>query len=209
MTYMKKLIPAGLFVLLSLCALPATAQVVAPPDTLTLINEPIPSEAPVPRSAFIRALIVPGWGHLSMGETRRAAVFIGLQGTSWFMLGKTIMRYNDAHDIELGLEALAIDSVEAEMAQDTALARELTENAAAYAQAVSSYPGLGGARDLARSRRRHREDWIVYTLFFTFAAAVDAYVTAHLAGFPADVTVSGSRDDGLSLGVRVPVGRVK
>jgi hypothetical protein len=113
---MKKLIPACLFMLLSLCALPASAQVVAPPDTLTPINEPIPPDGPVPRSAFIRALIVPGWGHLSMGETRRAAVFIGLQGTSWFMLGKSILRYNDAHSVELGLETLAIDSVEAAMA---------------------------------------------------------------------------------------------
>lgn len=209
MTNTNKLILAGSLVLLGLCAQPTAAQVVAPPDTLSPVTAPIPPEGPVPRTAFIRALLVPGWGHLAMGETRRAAVYIGLQGTSWFMLGKSILRYNDARSVELDLEGLAVDSVEAAMAQDTALARELTENAAAYQQAISSYPGLTGARDLARSRRRHREDWIVYTLFFTFASAVDAYVTAHLASFPADVTVSGSPDDGLSLRLRVPVGRVK
>ncbi|HSJ24078.1 MAG TPA: DUF5683 domain-containing protein [Longimicrobiales bacterium] len=187
-------------------AAPTAAQQVAAPDTLTPVTAPIPSEAPVPRNAFIKALLIPGWGHFSMGETRRGLVYVGLQGTSWAMLGKTIHGLNQVRDLDRGLTAAAADSLAVAMAADTALAREL-ESPTAYEAALLTYPGLQDARNLERSRRRHRQDWIVYTLFFTFAAAVDAYVTAHLSDFPAEITADRSSDNGLSVGVRLPAGR--
>lgn len=203
---MKKLILA-ILAAGALGATPAAAQQVAQPDTLTPVAEPIPPEGPLPRTAFIRALLVPGWGHLAMGEHRRGAVYIALQSTSWFMLVKTMGRLGDARAVERGLELLAIDSVNLAMAQDTALARRLHDDPVAFDDAVDSYPGLTDARSLVTSRTRHRQDWIVYTAVFTFAAAVDAYVTAHLAAFPVDITASRSADNGVSVGVRIPVGR--
>jgi hypothetical protein len=185
---------------------PLAAQQVVQPDTLTAVAEPIPPEGLLPRTAFIRALVVPGWGHLSLGEHRRGAVYIALQTTSWFMLVKTIGRLGDARTAERGIEVLAIDSVNRAMAGDTALARRL-QDPVAYDRALETYPGLSDARSLVTSRTRHRQDWIVYTAVFTFAAAVDAYVTAHLAEFPVDFTATRSADNGVSVGVRVPVGR--
>lgn len=195
-----------LFAWAILAAVPAAGQQVALPDTLTPVTEPIPREGPVPRTAFIRALIVPGWGHFAMGENRRGAVFVALQGTSWAMLGKTMHGLGQARDVERGLELLATDSLNAAIAADTALARQL-ENPTAYENALLTYPGLSDARDLSRARQRHRQDWIVYTIVTTFAAAVDAYVAAHLSDFPAEITADRSRDSGVSLGLRVPVGR--
>jgi hypothetical protein len=189
----------------SVLAGPAAAQQVALPDTLSPVTEPIPPEGLLPRTAFIRALLVPGWGHFSMGEHRRGAVYLGMQSTSWFMLVKTAGRLGDARDAERGIAALAEDSLAAAMAADTALARRL-ERPQAYEEALLTYPGLGDARSLVRSRERHRQDWIVYTLVATFAAAVDAYVTAHLADFPADITATRSLDNGVSVGVRLPLG---
>jgi hypothetical protein len=185
---------------------PAAAQQVAQPDTLSPVTAPIPEEGLLPRTAFIRALLIPGWGHFSMGEYRRGSVYLALQGTSWAMLGTTMHRLGQARDAERSLESMAVDSVARRMAADTALARRL-ENPAAYDEALLTYPGLRDARDLATARQRHRQDWIVYTLVSTFAAGVDAYVTAHLADFPAEITASRSADNGLALGFRLPAGR--
>jgi TM2 domain-containing membrane protein YozV len=191
----------------AISAVPVAAQHEAPPDTLTPVVAPIPPEGPAPRGAFLRALVVPGWGHFYMGENRRGIIYASLQGTSWFMLGKTIGRLGDAREEERGIAALAIDSLATAMSQDTALARRLGEDPDAYERALETYPGLTGMRGLVTARERHRQDWIVYTLVLTFASAIDAYVTAHLADFPAEVTASRSADNGVSVGVRVPVGR--
>lgn len=193
-----------LMLLVSSATSRAAAQV-APPDTLTPVVEPIPREAPAPRAAFIRALLVPGWGHYGMGEYRRGTVYVALQGSSWAMLFKTMHKLGQARDDEGAINALAVDSLAGAMAADTALAARLSDPAQ-YEAALLTYPGLQDARSLVESRERHRQDWIVYTLFFTFAGAVDAYVTAHLADFPVEITATRSRDGGSGLRFSVPVG---
>jgi hypothetical protein len=193
--------------LLPLVADTVAAQAV-PPDTLTPVAEPIPREAPLPRAAFIRALIVPGWGHFHMGEYRRGAIYASLQGTSWAMLFVTLNRVADVRSVERGISTLAVDSLAAAMAADTVLARRLADPDA-FETALLTYPGLRDARNLLESRERHRQDWIVYTLVFTFAGAIDAYVTAHLKDFPVEVSTSRSRDGGAALRFTVPVGRVR
>jgi hypothetical protein len=196
--------------LAALCALllpasPARGQgVVLPQDTIVPADT-IPSEAPSPRAAFIRAMVVPGWGHFGIGEYRRGAVYLGLQATSWAMLVTTINRLDTARDAVRTIEAAGRDSLFALMAADTALAREL-EDPFRFDQVLATYPGLLDARNLAGARRRHRQDWIVYTTVFTFAAAIDAYVTAHLKDFPQGITVAPAADGGLRLGMQLPLG---
>lgn len=200
----------GFAVLLLLgAAAPSFAQVPltpAPGDTLLPRADTIPWEAPNPRNAFIRAMLVPGLGHFGMGEYRRGAIYFTLQTASWAMLVKTALRLEDARDAERLLAGFGRDSIDALMAQDTALANRLRNDPQAYDEAVATYPGLVPARSLVTSRERHRQDWIVYTVVTTFAAAIDAYVTAHLAEFPADIMTGRSRDGGTSIGLRVPVG---
>jgi hypothetical protein len=174
------------------------------PDTM-LVADTIPQELPSPRAAFVRALVVPGWGHVYSEEYTRGAVYFTLQSTSLFMLGKTIRKLNDVEDRDDRLTAQAVDSLAAAMAADSALA-EMLEDPEAYETALLTYPGLQNARSLARARRQQRQDWIVYTLFFTFAAAVDAYVTAHLKDFPADVIAEPSTSGRIDMGLRIPVG---
>jgi len=187
-------------------ARPATAQdPVLAPDTM-LIADTIPQEFPSPRGAFLRAVVVPGWGHFHTGEYTRGAVYASLQSTSWFMLVKTIGRLNDVKDRDARLTRLAVDSLAVAMAADSLLAEQL-ENPQAYENALLSYPGLRNARGLVSARKQQRQDWITYTLFFTFAAGVDAYVTAHLKDFPADIIAEPGLDGRLNLGVQFPVGR--
>jgi hypothetical protein len=101
---------------------------------------------------------------------------------------------------------LSRDSVYAAMAADTAVARQLSDPAA-FDDALLEYPGLANARGLASSRRRHRQDWIVYTIVFTFAGAIDAYVAAHLKDFPGDFTAAPAPGGGATLQMSLPVGR--
>jgi hypothetical protein len=177
------------------------------PDTMA-IADTIPSSFPSPRAAFFRALAVPGWGHVYVDEYSRGAVYFTLQSTSIFMLVKTLRRLDDVQDRDDRLTRLATDSLAVVIAADTMLARVLADPEA-YEAALLTYPGLANARGLARARRQQRQDWITYTLFFTFAAAVDAYVTAHLKDFPADITTQPNVNGGLTLGVSVPIGKVR
>jgi hypothetical protein len=185
----------------------AAQEPVLAPDTMA-IADTIPSSFPSPRGAFFRALAVPGWGHVHVDEYSRGAVYFTLQSTSIFMLVKTIRRLDDVQDRDDRLTGLATDSLAMAIAADTALARVLADPEA-YEAALLTYPGLANARGLARARRQQRQDWITYTLFFTFAAAVDAYVTAHLKDFPADITAQPNVNGGLTLGVSVPMGKVR
>jgi len=187
-------------------ALPLRAQdpPVVRPDTMP-IADTIPFEPPSPRGAFLRALAVPGWGHLHIESYTRGAVYFSLQSASWFMLVKTLRRLDEVKDRNGQLTALARDSLAAAMAADTMLARVL-QDPAAYEAALLTYPGLRDTRSLVNARRQQRQDWITYTLFFTFAAAVDAYVSAHLKDFPAEVIAEPGSSGGLTLGVQVPVG---
>lgn len=213
---LRRLITTGAVVMAAPFASGAAAQNPVPdppPVTIdTVVQAPavradtIPQEGLVPRGAFIRALLVPGWGHLHIREPRRGAIFIALQGSSWFMLVKTMSRLSDVRDAQRVLEVLGRDSMYAAMAADTAIARQLADPIA-FDNALAEYPGLTETRNLAISRRRHRQDWIVYTLVFTFAGAIDAYVAAHLKDFPGDFTAAPAPGGGASLQLSVPIGR--
>ena len=168
------------------------------------VADTIPDESPVPRGAFIRAMVVPGWGHMYIDEPRRAVIYGALQTTSLAMLVKSLGDLGDARDIYDPLNRAARDSLSRAMAEDSVLARQL-EDPDAYDRARLTYPGLDKARKLVRAREEHRQDWIVYSLFFTFVASVDAYVTAHMKDFPAELSAVPLRDGGVRLGMRVPV----
>jgi hypothetical protein len=192
-----------IFVLALLAASSAGLAAQVAPDTLP--PDTVPRENRVPRKAFIKALLLPGWGHYSIGAEKRGVFFTVTQGASWFMLVKTLRRLGTAQDRDDELTGLATDSLEAVMAADTARARELADPVA-FEQALLGYPGLDNARALVGAREQQRQDWIAYTIALTLAASVDAYVAAHLRNFPGDITTSPEPDGGMSLRLSLPIG---
>lgn len=158
-----------------------------------------------PRGAMIRSMLVPGWGQASAGSNRRGAVFFALQTTSWYMLFRTMGRLSEARDIEGRRVASASDSLRLLMEEDTAAARRLADPFL-FEEAISENAAVAEMRALANSRRRHRQDWVTYTLFFTMASAVDAYVTAHLRDFPVELSAEPLRNGSVAVGLSVPVG---
>ena len=197
-----------LVVLLLALATPAWSQVPpaqVPVGDSVMVADTIPHEGSSPRGAFVRALIIPGWGHASVGAYKRGVVYGALQTASWGMLVKTLVKLSDVQDRADMFESAARDSLDLLIAQDTAAARRLSAEGA-YEAAVESSPNFAGTMLLVNSRKDQRQDWVVLTLFFTMASAVDAYVTAHLRDFPADFTTQAGADGSVGFKVSVPVG---
>ena len=184
-----------------LSAAPAAAQ--APPDSV--LADTIPRESNAPRSAFIKSMILPGWGQFSNGTPVRGAVWVAVRGTSYYMLAKTLDRLGEAKDRHGAYRHTARLAVLDSMAVDTAFARRM-QDPVSFDEEVLKDPNAAASLDLVESRRRHRQDWITYTIFFTMLDAVDAYVAAHLKDFPAEVTTRPGLDGGVSLRVDLPTG---
>jgi hypothetical protein len=160
-----------------------------------------------PRGAMIRSWLVPGWGQAAVGSNVRGGFWFALQGTSWYMLLKTIGRLNQARGTEDRLVAIATDSLNELIAMDSLLAEELSDQIA-FENAVGEHTGVQNIRGLVDARGQQRQDWITYTVFFTLISGVDAYVNAHLRDFPVDITSPPSTDGSLRLMLRVPIGSV-
>ena len=51
-----------------------------------------------PRGAFLRSLVLPGWGQSVLGSPTRGAVYFGLEAGSLWMLFRTRQRLGDAEE---------------------------------------------------------------------------------------------------------------
>lgn len=167
----------------------------ADPDDVELpeIDEPAS-----PGGAFLRAVLVPGWGHASIGSyTRGGFYFLAETATVWMML-RTNERLDGARDI-LGLRRAAVEErLLADPEVDPADVPEL----------VDSDEGVTEARSLVEARDQQFEDWTALGVFLLFLSGADAFVSAHLADFPEPVQV-GVRPVGperVEVGVSLPVG---
>ncbi len=159
-----------------------------------------------PGKAFYRSLLIPGWGQASVGAYVRGGTFFGLQMGSAYMLVKTLGKLGEAHNVESRRVGAAKDSLRGLMAKDTAINRRLSEPAA-FNTAVDSTPSVARVRRLINSRENQRQDWITYTVVWTLASGVDAFVAAHLATFPVKVDAEPASRGGLLLKLNLPTGR--
>jgi hypothetical protein len=177
-----------LFIALLLSAGPLHAQ-----DTLAVSTDSTPRKF-APSKALLRSFLVPGWGQFSVGAYKRGAFFLAAQGSSYYMLVRTRTRLNRAEDqldtriatVRDSLITAGVDSTDLEAQLDT-------------------LPSLLPARSLVESRKRQMQDWITYTIFFTLASGVDAFVAAHLADFPAQVGIDPQTDGSFDLKLSVPL----
>jgi hypothetical protein len=200
---------------------PAAAQRPVPPDTLaamdTLVADTVDDRIS-PRAAFIRSLLVPGWGQASVGSYGRGAVFFAIQGTSTYMLLRTIARLGQARAVENRVVGIITDSINQAIARDTMAdacmadparcdaARSLAADTVAFETAVGQEESVARMRGLVESREDQRQDWTTYLLFFTLMGGVDAYVNRHLQDFPADVVTTTRPGGRYTVGLRVWVG---
>lgn len=187
--------------LLVLTAPGAAAQVA---DTVPTQRRPVPAdtfvarEGPTPAGAFLRSLLVPGWGQGAVDSYWRGGIYFGGHVGNVFALLKTRAKLEEVRSREDRREAFVRDSI---LEEDPDTPEE------DIADALEADPILEHAAGLRSTRGQQQEDWLVWSAFWVLANAVDAYVAAQLADFPGDLIVRPATAGTLELGVALPMGR--
>ena len=104
------------------------------------------------------------------------------------------------------------------VARDRRALREAVVTARLHAQGIEDPDEVEAAlaedeeltdlRGLEEVRSEQREDWLALGIFFLFLGGADAFVSAHLADFPApvEVDVQGTPTWRLEVSLSIPVG---
>lgn len=155
------------------------------------------AEEPVtPRGAFLRSLVVPGWGHLAAESPTRAAFYVAAQGGAGWMLGKSVLRQRNARRFRAAeFETVRNDLVATGIPADSARLRAAND------------PRVGRWDDLIEIRGEQVEDWMALSLFLALLGATDALVAAHLVDFPEPLAfrvLPGTAPGRVELGFSLP-----
>lgn len=98
---MQRIVPfLGLLVTIG-AALPAGAQtpgdtIPAAPDTTVRDTTVSARVGPSPGGAFLRSLVLPGWGQAELGSPGRGSVYFALEAASLWMVARSQQRLNSA-----------------------------------------------------------------------------------------------------------------
>lgn len=192
------------------------AQDTARQDTVpqdTVPRPPRPVEPPVvqdsvapttPGGAFIRSLILPGWGQAEYDAYFRGSIYYAGWIGNWFMNFRNFTRLASVRD-RLGLRTGQIEAALITNSPNPDSMRAQIDSFPSIVDTAVREDSVGNAlRLLVDSRVQQREDWIAWSIFWLLASGVDAYVTAHLADFPAEVELRPNRDGSLTLQLGVP-----
>lgn len=158
---------------------------------------PIPTELeslegrPSPTGAMVRSFVLPGWGQASYDRYLRGGVYFMGHTGNLFMVFKTLTRLDEARD----REDRVVTATEARLLEAGTPPDSLDA-------AVAADESVLAIRRLVSAREEQREDWIALGLFWVLISGIDAFVTGHLADFPASI---GATTDGRRVGVVVTV----
>ncbi|MSR35930.1 MAG: hypothetical protein EXR95_04690 [Gemmatimonadetes bacterium] len=207
----KALLVRSVFLTLGVLLLGIRTDAAAQQRDTVLVVTPVPTRAEgsvrlpdvdrgtTPGGAFVRALLIPGWGHASVGAYTRGGFYFAAETTTAFLLARTMRRLalaKDARDLrEEGL-------------RESLLASGASPDS--VAALVDGDPRVARSRRLVRSRRQQVEDWAALGVFAMFLSGADAFVSAHLRNFPEPVSATlevAPGSAGVTVGLRLPVGR--
>jgi len=146
------------------------------------VYDGIPEGAVTPGGAFLRSLVLPGWGHLATGSAVRGGFYFGAASINGYMVMKT----NHRLDFARQGETLHRASVEARYVADGVTDPD------SLSALVDADPKVQEASGLVASREQQLEDWIAWGVFMLLLGGADAYVSAHLADFPEPLTIEAA-----------------
>ena len=133
-----------------------------------------------PGGAFLRSVLIPGWGQASVGSPNRGGFYFGVESITLWMLMKTSKTLGSAKDIAALRRAEAEARVIAGGEDDPLEIERL----------VDADEAVQSADQLAEVRSQQKEDWLAVGIFFLFLGGADAFVAAHLADFPQPLEAS-------------------
>ena len=153
-------------------------------------------ERPTPGGAFLRSLVLPGWGQAASGAYSRAVFYVVMESSSAYMLVKTQKTLEDARD-----RVTFREGVVTRRANDAGIVDP--DSIQAFVDADES---VADARALEEGRAQQREDWLAFGLFMLLLSGADAFVSAHLSDFPEALTVEARSTTDGSPAVEIKVG---
>ena len=164
-------------------------------DSAQAVETPGSPGGPSAAGAFVRSMVVPGWGQAVAGSPGRGAFYFTVQSFAVWMILKTTKTLGSASDIldMRRLEALA------------RLSADPSVDPADIPAAVDADLAVASAFELQQIRAQQREDWFAFGVFFLLLGGADAFVAAHLADFPEplEVAIRPLPDMGVELAFRV------
>ncbi len=153
---------------------------------------------PTPRGAFLRSLVLPGWGQAASGSYSRAVFYAISEVASGTMIYKSHAFLTSAR--------ASVVLHEADARRRAGLSGVVDPDSIAVF--LDADAAVVGARALTESRTQQREDWIAFALFMLFLGGADAFVSAHLSDFPEPLTVNpvptNSGPPAVEVGIRLP-----
>lgn len=156
---------------------PAAGQEIPPADS---VGAGATASAGVsPGGAFLRSMLIPGWGHAAVGAYTRGGFYFGAEAGAAWMLFKTLSFLDAARDRRAVLEAAARMRIETQGVTDPDSIQSL----------LDEDDRLQEAKSLVRAREAQREDWLALGVFVLLLGGADAFVSAHLADFPQPVEI--------------------
>jgi hypothetical protein len=144
------------------------------PQDLAQASETAESPGPSAGGAFLRSMVIPGWGQAAAGSPGRGAFYFAVESFALWMVLKTNQLLGSASDI---LDMRRLDASERLMADPMIDLLDLPT-------LLEEDLGVVSALQLEEIRRQQREDWIAFGVFFLLLGGADAFVTTHLADFP-------------------------
>lgn len=173
---------------------PAATPTVAPGEAQDSVSQ---RAGVSPGGAFLRAALLPGWGHASIGSYTRGAFYFAAELTTAWGFLRTQARIGEARDRAALREAVLRSRLEDD-----------GEDAEAIEEALAKDETLQDLNDLASAREDEREDWAALGIFLVFLSGADAFVSAHLKDFPTPITLDAAPLPGgrmeLRVGVKLP-----
>ena len=127
-----------------------------------------------PGGAFLRSVLVPGWGHVATESYARGGFYVAAQSGSLWMLWQTLKRRSEAAEY-VRLER-AVSAARFEAAG--------MSNPDSILIAVDGDPAVQNREALVDARSQQVEDWSALSIFLVLLGAADAFVAAHLRDFP-------------------------
>lgn len=169
-----------------------------PADSTGLAPEPEAAEPVTPGGAFLRSLLLPGWGHAATGSVTRGGFYVAAQAGGLWMLGTSLLRRGEARDFA---------RMEREVVRARLMASGTTEPNELQL-AIEEDPAILQREALVASRDQQVEDWIAFSAFTLLLGAADAYVAAHLADYPEPLAlrVLPAGVLGVQVGLAIPIG---
>ncbi len=132
-----------------------------------------------PGGAFVRSLVLPGWGHAATGSHFRGGFYMAAQSGAIWMLSKSLAAHREARRFRNEEIRAVTDQLRASGIVQPDTLRILAE----------ADPRVEEWDELVDARSEQVEDWAAAGIFILLLSATDAFVSGHLMDRPEPLTI--------------------